>query len=325
VRIVDTRSTLISRAFWTLFTLEAIACAAYMYWATHDTRGSGPEGPVGGWLVYLVPPMILGIPLAIVWIGRSAQATLAGLLFMAWPLIPLTIGPLYGALQSMSSDHRIAGDFNFFWPSQRKLAHALQAHDAALVRDLLPQVGDLNATHWGQSLFAYGLNNLDQSPASTEIVKAMLERGGDPNRPLSTNYWPLSAVMESGPAPTELLLKAGADPNRLDTGRPVWWNVLYRSSPEALQTLTILLDHGADLTIKDGDLGPVGWAADQGNWRAVWLMIERGAPWKGETAFGQPVPDLLVSDLRSRRANHFEIPEEMEKILAKYGVEAARP
>jgi hypothetical protein len=76
---VDTRSILISRAFWTLFTLEAIACAAYMYWATHDTRGWGPEGPVGAWLVYLVPPMILGIPLAIVLIGRSAQATLAGL------------------------------------------------------------------------------------------------------------------------------------------------------------------------------------------------------------------------------------------------------
>jgi len=323
---VDTRSILISRAFWTLFTLEAIACAAYMYWATHDTRGWGPEGPVGAWLVYLVPPVILGIPLAIVLIGRSAQATLVGLVFMAWPLIPLTIGPLYSAFDSMSSDHRIAGDFNFFWPSQRKLAHALQAHDAVLVRDLLPQIGDLNATHWGQSLFAFGLKNLDQSPASTEIVKAMLDRGGDPNRPLSSNYWPLTAVMGSGPAPTELLLNAGADPNRLeDTGRPVWWNVLYWSSPEALQTLTILLDHGADLTIKDGDLGPVGWAAYQKNWRAVWLMMERGAPWKGELALGQPIPDILVSNLRSRRANHSEIPEEMGKILAKYGVEPPRP
>lgn len=323
--MVDSNSILISRIFWTLFALEAVVCAAYMYWATH-TRGSGPEGPVGVWLVYLVPPIVLGIPLAIVLIGRSPQATLAGLIFMALPLVPLTIGPLYGALQSMSSDHRIAGDFNFLWPSQRKLAHALQAHDVARLRDLLPRAGDLNAPHWGESLFGFGLKNLDQSPASTAIVKAMLDGGGNPNLLLSSNYWPLNAGISSGPAATELLLNAGADPNRLeDTRRPVWWNVLYHGSPEALQTLAILLDHGADLTVKDGNLGPVGWAAYQENWRAVWLMMERGAPWKDELAFGQPIPDRLISDLRSRRANHLEIPDEMEKILAKYGVAPPSP
>lgn len=319
-------STLIARAFWTLFVLEALICVAWVIWATYDTRGWGPEGPVGAWLVYLAPPIFLGIPLAIVLIGRSARATQAGLIFLAWPVVPLTIGPLYSGLDSVVSDHRRAGDFNFLWPSERKLANALQAHDAVLVKELLPRAGDLNTPHWGESLFGFGLKNLDPSPASTEIVKAMLDRGGDPNLPLSSNYWPLSAVIDAGPATTKVLLDAGANPNRLeDTRRPVWWNVLYHDSPEALQTLAILLDHGADLTVKHGDLGPVGWAAYQKNWRAVWLLMERGAPWKNELAFGTPVVDVLTSELASLRARHSAIPEEMAKILAKYNAETSYP
>ena len=38
-----------------------------------------------------------------------------------------------------------------------------------------------------------------------------------------------------------------------------------------------------------------------------------------------PLSTVLTSDLRSRRASHSEIPDEMEKILAKYGVETSRP
>jgi hypothetical protein len=38
------RSILISRAFWTLFVLEALVCAAGVIWVTYDTRGWGPEG-----------------------------------------------------------------------------------------------------------------------------------------------------------------------------------------------------------------------------------------------------------------------------------------
>jgi hypothetical protein len=323
---VPINSTLIARAFWALFALEAIVLVAGVIWVTYDKGSWGPEGPVGAWIIYLAPPIFLGIPLAIVLIGRSPRATLTGLIFLAWPLIPLAIGPLYGMLDNAASDHRVSGDFNFFWPSQRNLAHALRAHDSARVKELLPRAGDLNALHWGESLFGFGLKNLDQSPASTEIVRAMLDQGGDPNRPLSANYWPLSAVIGAGPATTKVLLDAGANPNRLEnTGRPVWWNVLYHDSAETLQTLAILLDHGADLTMRDGDLGPVGWAAYQKNWPAVWLMMERGAPWENELALGQPVVDVLTSELASLRARHSAIPQEMEKILAKYRAKTPRP
>jgi hypothetical protein len=35
--------------------------------------------------------------------------------------------------------------------------------------------------------------------------------------------------------------------------------------------------------------------------------------------FGQPIPDILIPDLDSRRANHADVPAEMDKILARYG------
>jgi hypothetical protein len=104
---VPINSTLIARASWELFALETIVFAAGVIWATYDRSSWGPEGPVGVRIFYLAPPSFLGMPLAIVLIGRSPQATLAGLIFMAWPVIPLTIGPLYGVLDNAASDHWI--------------------------------------------------------------------------------------------------------------------------------------------------------------------------------------------------------------------------
>lgn len=321
---MDSHSLLISRAFWTLFTLEAIACAAFMIWSARSTGSWGPEGPVGAWIIYVFPPILLGIPLAVVLIGRSKAANLVGLYVLCWPLVPLVVGPIYSTLNNLWGEHRIAGDFTFLAPSQRQLAHALRVHDAAAVRNLLPNAGNLNVKHRGESLFGFGLKNADKSAASLEIVKAMLEAGADANMDLSSDYWPLTAAISYGPPMTQLLIEAGANPNQMEAnGRPVWWNVLYDSSPEGFQTLAILVDHGADLTLRDSNGGPVGWSAYQKNWRAVWLMMEHGAAWKGELALGQPIPQELESDLSYRRSSHQEIPEEMEKVAAKYGMETS--
>jgi len=118
------------------------------------------------------------------------------------------------------------------------------------------------------------------------------------------------------------LLEAGANPNSMDSGRPVWWQALEGpSSDEKLRALTILLDHGADLTKRDTENGPVGWAADRKDWRAVWLLIERGAAWKDERSYGTPVAQILAWDLESRRGTNSEIPEEMLKLAAMYDIE----
>ncbi|MGH9721830.1 MAG: ankyrin repeat domain-containing protein [Bryobacteraceae bacterium] len=315
---------MITRVFWTLFTLEAIAYAILMLWTLTSTKGWGPEGPVGAWLVFVVPPLLLGVPLAVFLLGKSDQARLFATLGLALPLIQIVIGPLYSRFQNYQTERSLAGDATFSRPAQRKLAHAIRAHDATLVKSLIPPAGDLNQRHRDHSLFRFALCNIDKSSASVEIIKAMLEAGANPKIQTPAGDWPLTLGMLSGPAVTELLLKAGADPNSLDgAGRPVWWQVLHHSSGESIHMLRMLLDRGADVIKRDSNNGPVGWAAYQKNWRAVWILIEHGAAWKGERAFDQPVPLELTRDLEYRRASRSEIPEEMLKVQAKYASETA--
>jgi hypothetical protein len=252
---------LISRLFWILFTLEAIGAGAIVYSALKDTKGWGPEGPVGAWIVFLFP-ILLAIPLAIV---------------LIWPLVMTALSPIFDKLSRYRTERSMARQ-----AAESPLVRALHARDAA-------------------------------------AVKAALDAGANPNHDASGGSSPLIIAISTSPALTELLLKAGANPNRIDSsGRPDWWEVLYFDTPDAFATLTLLLDHGADLTKRDTNNGPVGWAAYQRNWRAVWLMIERGAAWKGENAMDEPVPRTLERDQENRRGSGQEVPPEMEKIRAKY-------
>jgi hypothetical protein len=118
---------------------------------------------------------------------------------------------------------------------------------------------------------------------------------------------------------TELLLNAGAGPNSLDSARPVWWEALEGAfSEEMLRTLSILLDHGADTTLRSGENGPVGLAADRRNSQSVWLLVQRGAAWRDERAFGTPIPELMALDLEERRGAGSPIPDELPKLIALY-------
>jgi hypothetical protein len=125
-----------------------------------------------------------------------------------------------------------------------------------------------------------------------------------------------------------MLLKAGANPNHLDDAkRPTWWQVLSDDTDQGLRTLTVLLDHDADVKLRDREGSPLGWAAYyaragyHSKWRLVWLLIERGAAWKDEKEFGQPVATMLAQDFESREHQAGPMSEEMRKLLEKYAGE----
>jgi hypothetical protein len=60
------------------------------------------------------------------------------------------------------------------------------------------------------------------------------------------------------------------------------------------------------VTMRDGESGPVGWAAYHRNWRAVWWLMERGASWKEESRWGRSVRQMLETDLESGRETSAE-------------------
>ncbi len=285
-------------------------------WALLGAPRWGPEGPVGGWLIIVVPPILLGVPLALFLFGKSDRSKQSAILMLALPLLQAVLGPLYDAYEDYGVKRFVEGDSTFTKPAERQLAHALRAHDAELVKSLIPRVGDLNAGHRdGDSLFRFCMTNLDASPASIAIVKEMLAAGADARVEMAGGGWPLYWGIRRGPEMTELLLNAGAGPNSLDSARPALEGAF---SEEMLRTLSILLDHGADTTLRSGENGPVGLAADRRNWQSVWLLVQRGAAWRDERAFGRPIPELMALDLEERRGAGSPIPDELPKLIALY-------
>ena len=238
-------------------------------------------------------------------------------IFLALPLIQIVLGPLYEKTQHAIWAHGARGADYFFWPAQRKLANAIYDHDVERAKQLIPAAGDLNKPYSkGETLFRFAITNVDDSDSSLELIRTMLAGGANPNYPPSE---PLYFAISSGPRMTKLLLEAGADPNAFDDAdRPVWWSALDASKDEDLTTLRVLLDHGADVKKRDREGGPVAWAAHHKSWRALWLLIERGADWKDEKEFGTTVQDMLASELKYREHSRMAVPEELRKALAKY-------
>jgi hypothetical protein len=316
--IIGKASPVLGRVFWSLFAFEAAGLLIFtFYFLGRGTKGWGPEGPVGAWLI-VIPPIMLLAPAAVVLIRKTDYAKLGGIFCLALPLLHITLGPLYTVLTNYQTKRRLAGDNTFFWPAQRRLAHAIRAHDIDLVRRLIPGAGDLNAIYGGETLLRFALINADTPGAPFEAVKALLDAGADPNICALSKSPPLTLAISSGPKFTEALLKAGADPNRVEeSGKPLWWDALTSDSDERLRTLEILLDHNADLTKRDSEGGPIGWAAYMKSWRAMWRIMERGAEWKDQGRFGQSVSSMLASDLSYRQAVHSEISGEMLKAMAR--------
>jgi hypothetical protein len=85
----------------------------------------------------------------------------------------------------------------------------------------------------------------------------------------------------------------------------------------ATELLRIMLDHGADLSLRalDGG-GPVGQAVASRNWYVACLLIERGGDWKQENLPGGSFPQLLEWEILRREEYAIPVPEKMRKVLA---------
>lgn len=316
----------IVKIFWSIMAIEVIGFIGLMFLASRGPRP--PDGGlVGAWLVF-VPPVFWVLFAIAFRLTQSPSTRAAYAVVLAIPLIACVFGPVLEKAQHILWEHGRRGANYFFWPSQRRLANAIYDHDVTRVKQLIAAAGDLNKPHKkGETLFRFAMTNVDDSDASAEIVRVMLAAGANPNYPPTL---PLTFAISAGPRLSKMLLAAGADPNAIDDAqRPVWWAVLYGIDDQHLTTLQMLLDHGADVKKRDGasyrDSGPVGWAAHHKNWRAVWLLIERGADWKDEKDFGNPVHQVVASEVSSLERSQKTVPEAMRKVLAKYEAAETKP
>lgn len=300
----------LAKIFWTLFAVEIAGYGILMALAV-TTGGSSPEGPVGGWII-LVPPIIWAILAWLFYHTDSPSKQLVYAVLLVLPLIQIVIGPVYERVQHVMWERGWRGGDYFSGP-QLTLANAIYDRDVERVKSLILGAGDLNKPYGKDTtLFDYAMSNTGDDDASFEIIRAMLAAGGNPNVPPGR---PLSLALFRSPRFAVLLLDAGAEVNSLEGQRPIWWTVISAAGDSDLTTLRLLLDRGADIKQRDREGGPVAWAAYNKAWRAMWLLIERGAEWKDEQMFGQSVHQMILAALEYDRNN---VPEELRLALAKY-------
>jgi ankyrin repeat protein len=242
---------------------------------------------------------------------------IAACIVLLLPSAPLLFSSVAAAFKTLREQRQSSGSAYFHGPAL-ELAQAMMRHDTVLVKQLIPAAGDLNQPQeGGVSLWQFGVLQADNREESYDMLRALLAAGADPKRDASADT--LESATARGPHLTQFLLEAGANPNVLDDQhRPVWWrNMEPGEDDAATEILRMMLDHGADLSLRAPDgRGPVGEAVANRFWYIACLLVERGADWKQEKLPGGSFPQLLEWEILRREEYPIGVNEKMRKVLA---------
>lgn len=269
----------ITVVFWILVGISFLGMLAVF----GSGLSSGPNGgAVGAWLV--VFPLLYLVGLGVVFtMAKSDGTRVVCLALVALPLFSMGSSILTERKEKQKEEERYeraaSGADYFREPAQMRLAAALRAGNVEQVKALLPAAGDVNKVYGETTLLLYALERGQGSEAARfAVVKTLLEAGANPNVPPGK---PLAAVSYKGREMVELLLEAGADVNYVGTdGEPYWWTWLHDDTKGEM--VPLMLAHGANLQLRVRGFGPVSQAAHRGSWKTLLLLMEAGAPYKGE-------------------------------------------
>jgi hypothetical protein len=301
---------MITKVFWTVVALDGIA--AVVLWKLFE---SGTHGLLI--LAYLVVVAAIVITTCIFPLLRSDGLRMAAFVVLLLPSALLLFSSAAAAVKTVREQRQFSGSAYFQGPAL-ELAQAMMKHDAGLVKQLIPAAGDLNQPHGGgATLWQFGVLQADNTDESMDVLRALLAAGADPKRDASADT--LEQATATGPRLTQFLLEAGVSPNALDHDHvPVWWRTFAPGEDDAAtELLRIMLDHGADLSLRAPDgHGPVGQAVAGRYWYTACLLIERGADWKQEKLRGGSFPELLEWEILRRDEYPNPAPEKLRKVLA---------
>ncbi|HEY8519303.1 MAG TPA: ankyrin repeat domain-containing protein [Gammaproteobacteria bacterium] len=168
--------------------------------------------------------------------------------------------------------------------AESPIADAAMRGDAAAVRQLIAEGGDVNAAqadgatalHWA----AYR--------GDVALARALVQAGADVRRPNRNGVTPLLLACETGDVElVRLLLDAGADPNdKLPHGETALMMAARTGNPEPIR---LLIERGADVNAAEDLRGTTAlmWAAAYERPAAVAVLLQHGAD---VAARSKPVP-----------------------------------
>ena len=289
--------------FWLLVAADTLVLLMFFVLglaAATSTKQSGFA--VATSLPFALPAIVLVIAVVLFTRSPSAIGRTAGLLLAAAPalmLIWLRTSASIAVRQNTNSSGELA---HFRAGPLRDVADAISENDSITVARLAPTV-DVNTRGFQDiTLLMLALRQLEKNPHDLAILRTLLKSGANPNL-VAAGELPLQAAIQrsgvAGAEPAVLLLKAGANPNTKDQfGKPVFYSATYRTAPP--EVLLAMLDNGADITSRNKDgLSVVFDAAQSNNWKAVLLLLQRGADYKtGRTVNGETFTQMVESHAR---------------------------
>jgi hypothetical protein len=254
-------------------------------------------------IAFLAAPAL--ILLACIAVFLKAQGTgwrIAALILAASPVL-LAVGGFLRSEQELRGYKNGDGSWNTFKSEQlRQVERAIANHDTAVLASAAKQVNLNEAGRAGATPLLLAIRQLEKTPSQIGLMQMLLEAGADPNGVKGSDP-PLAAAIRisrrTGLEPVRLLLKAGADPNRRNEyGTPAYFSAA--GVTVNVEVLQVLLDSGADLNATDRTgCGALFHAVNTRNWKAVLLMLERGADWrKVRTPDGLGLRERLESEVR---------------------------
>lgn len=252
------------------------------------------------WSMLLVPTAVLTLAVFLFHRVNTPLARGAAMVLVALPLLLVAGMRSYHEMRLASATEE-DGTFRYFRAGPaREILDAIDRNDAATVTRLASQV-NLNARGLADmTLLMYAIRRLQKTPHELEPLRALLAAGADPN--LAADELPLIVAIQlsrnTGTEPAAMLLAAGANPNTLDQfGSPVYFMAVGITVP--VEVLRLLLDRGADLTLRGRDGRSVAFAAaTAANWPAVLLLLQRGVNYEGRTINGETFIQKVESHIR---------------------------
>ena len=290
--------------FWGLVVLDLLGIGL-LFLLGLAAAGSSKTNPLQVVLFLIVLPCV---PLAgaVVLFVRSSSPLGRGfaLLLAAAPLL-LLVGGRAAAEYMARMNTNESGEMTFFRSGpMRELAEAIRRNDAAAVGALLPKV-DVNKTGlMGVTPLLLAARQLEETPDQHEVLRLLLKAGANPNKGAQYEFPLQLVIQETGKAglePVRMMLDAGADPNlKASFGDPVWFSAVGMSS--TLETVELLIDRGADVNATgNGEATALFNAANTRNWKAVLLLLQRGADWRrGRSVNGMPFNYLVEGESGSQ-------------------------
>jgi len=310
----------VSGVVWCIFIAELLGLFAVGKYLERSMHGPSGGGGVGSCL--LVFPKIGLLACVLIFLTTDSPETRTVCLqIMAMPILFVGLGEAKTWAERRSSGiyETMPGADRFTTPETKALGIAIYSSDAERVKQVLPAVNNLNQPLADNTtILSYAVGNVySPIPARLEIVRLLLKAGADPN-PAGVSLIEI-AISKSDKDLLLVLLEAGANPNALDDkGHPVWWGEVqkqywYQESPR------MLLDHGADVKLRAGQLGPVSVAVAAGRWDLARALIERGADWKQEKLDAdQLVSEKVLQEYKNAESSGNEISSDLLKLKQMY-------